>query len=189
MAENKGLFSKFAQKMKTNKKLEIAVYSIIVIAAVAIYFSGQTSKTTSSDTNQAQTVSTVTEDIWDITKTEEKLANALSQIKGAGKVSVMITYESGSEIVPAMSVDSETSSSDNSGTQSQSESLTPVTIKEDGDDVPLVLTEKEPVIKGVLVIAEGAHDTYVKLDLQRAVQAILGVSASAVEVFEMEKSN
>jgi hypothetical protein len=41
----------------------------------------------------------------------------------------------------------------------------------------------------VLVIAEGAHDTYVKLDLQRAVQAILGVSASAVEVFEMEKSN
>jgi stage III sporulation protein AG len=174
--------------MKTNKKLEIAVYSIIVIAAVAIYFSGQTSKTSSPETDNAQTVST-SEDIWDITKTEEKLANALSQIKGAGKVSVMITYESGSEIVPAMNVDTETSTSDNSGTQSQSESLTPVTIKEDGDDVPLVLTEKEPVIKGVLVIAQGAYDTHVKLDLQRAVQAILGVSASAVEVFEMDISD
>ncbi|MPN60000.1 hypothetical protein SDC9_207723 [bioreactor metagenome] len=101
----------------------------------------------------------------------------------------MITYESGSEIVPAMSVDTETSTSDNSGTQRQSESLTPVTIKEDGNDVPLVLTEKEPVIKGVLVIAQGAYDTHVKLDLQRAVQAILGVSASVVEVFEMDISN
>jgi hypothetical protein len=95
MAENKGLFSKFAQKMKTNKKLEIAVYSIIVIARYNI-LSGQTSKTTSSDTKSGSDRFQRLRRIFGILlKRRRKLANALSQIKGAGKVSVMITYESG----------------------------------------------------------------------------------------------
>ncbi len=44
----------------------------------------------------------------------------------------------------------------------------------------------EPEIKGVIVIAEGARDVRVKLDLIRAVQTALGISPQQVEVFEME---
>ncbi|MFO7154640.1 MAG: stage III sporulation protein AG, partial [Caldicoprobacter oshimai] len=60
------------------------------------------------------------------------------------------------------------------------------TIGETGNAKPLVIKEMEPEIKGVIVIAEGAKDIRVKLDLIRAVQTALGVSPQQVEVFEME---
>ena len=51
-------------------------------------------------------------------------------------------------------------------------------------DYPYLLYEKEPEIRGVIVVAEGAADVSVRLDLQRAVCAVLNVPISAVEVFE-----
>lgn len=42
-------------------------------------------------------------------------------------------------------------------------------------------------VEGVLVVAEGAGDLRVSLELNRAVQALLGVDASAIEVLKMEK--
>ena len=57
----------------------------------------------------------------------------------------------------------------------------------DGSE-PIVLYEKEPEIRGVIVVAEGASDVTVRLDLQRAVCAVLDVPISAVEVFERSGS-
>jgi len=45
------------------------------------------------------------------------------------------------------------------------------------------LTEILPKVKGVIVIAQGANDIRVKLDILKAVQALLGVSSSQVEIF------
>ena len=41
-----------------------------------------------------------------------------------------------------------------------------------------------PPVKGVVVIAEGAGNVRVKLDLLKAVQALLSVSSSQVEIFK-----
>ncbi len=45
---------------------------------------------------------------------ESRLEEILSQIEGAGEVRVMITYATGTEIVPAMSTESQSSVSENS---------------------------------------------------------------------------
>jgi len=124
---------------------------------------------------------------------ELKLQKKLSTIKGVGKVEVMITYKSSKEIVTAMNTtqsETVTEEQDSSGgtrrvSQRDINSQT-VTIGEAGNAQPLVIKEMEPEIKGVIVIAEGARDVRVKLDLIRAVQTALGVSAQQVEVFEME---
>jgi len=44
-----------------------------------------------------------------------------------------------------------------------------------------------PRVLGVLVVAEGADDLKVALELVRAVQALTGVERSAVEVMKMKK--
>ena len=50
---------------------------------------------------------------------------------------------------------------------------------------PIVLMEREPVVRGVIVVAEGAADLGVRMNLQRAVRAVTGASLDAIEVFEM----
>ena len=45
--------------------------------------------------------------------------------------------------------------------------------------------EKMPQVRGVIVVAEGAGDISVRMKLQSAVQAVLGVEASGIEVLEM----
>ena len=53
----------------------------------------------------------------------------------------------------------------------------------------IVLTEIEPTIRGVIVIAEGAADVSVRLKLQNAVITVLGITAERIDVFEMKSNN
>jgi stage III sporulation protein AG len=124
---------------------------------------------------------------------ESRLEEILSQIEGAGKVRVMITYATGTETVPAMSTDSQSSVSEQSDetgswqkSAESSEQSSPVTSRSGGE--VLVLTEKMPQILGVMVVAEGAGDLSVRLALQRAVETVLQISSKKVDVFPMEKS-
>ena len=59
------------------------------------------------------------------------------------------------------------------------------TVSTEGGQSPIILVEREPEIRGVIVVAEGAADPAVRLSLQRAVQAVTGVPLSCIEVFEM----
>lgn len=121
---------------------------------------------------------------------EERLAKTLSGIKGVGRVEVMITYETTSRLVPAMSTDTQqnsSSGSDGSESQTNTESSSPATISKNGGNEPIVLTEVQPLVRGVIVVAEGAEDIAVKLNLQYAVKTVLGIDDDCIEVFEMEQ--
>ena len=50
-----------------------------------------------------------------------------------------------------------------------------------------MLTEVQPLVRGVIVVAEGAEDIAVKLNLQYAVKTVLGIDDDCIEVFEMEQ--
>ena len=117
----------------------------------------------------------------------------LSEIKGAGKIEVMITYESSPELVPAFSTDTQETTNIQSGQNSTTQSKTvsqnqnPITVSDQGENRALILVEKKPEIRGVIVVAEGASDLRVKLNLYNAVQTVLQVQANKVDVFEMNK--
>ena len=110
---------------------------------------------------------------------EERLCDALSAIKGAGKVQVLISYDASEEIVPAMTVNEQQSDS------SESRSEQPVTVGSGGGEEAMVLMVRSATVRGAIIIAEGAEDVSVRMDLMRAAQAILDVPSSKVEVFPM----
>ncbi len=125
---------------------------------------------------------------------EAKLANLLSQVRGAGAVTVSITLENGSTQEFAKNTTRENRTiqeKDQSGglrtTTETKESEQVLVSKENGVDRPVVARETKPLIKGVLVIAEGAQDSAVKASLTRAVEAGLGVPAYKITVLPQRK--
>lgn len=115
---------------------------------------------------------------------EQKLCSVLSNVNGAGNVSVMITLESGPELKIATQIDEKTNTNTNSNGTTTSVTVVeePIIVTQNGEEQPLVLMEILPVVKGVVVVAEGAKDVKVRLDLLEAVQALLGLANSNIQI-------
>lgn len=179
MAEEKrnSIIDTLIIKMKRNKKLELGVYMGLALLCALLCIPGR--KTEKSPAVQPAAA----ENNADMM--EQKLMDTLSCVRGAGKVKVMITYETGNEIVPAMNTDITSSVSVSGENQTRTESSSPVTTYQNGENEAIVLTEREPTVRGVIVVAQGAADISVRLKLQAAVQAVLGIEADKVEVLEM----
>ena len=105
---------------------------------------------------------------------EEKLEEILSQIKGAGKVSVMVSEENNGRKIFGYDV--------------QGEDKKTVTLSQSGGETALVAEEKVPNVKGVIVVADGGGNIKVKEALLRAVRAVLGIEPHKIEVFERNES-
>ncbi len=125
---------------------------------------------------------------------EGKLSNLLAQIKGAGAVSVNVTLETGGLQEPAKNITKETKTvqeKDNTGgirtTTETKESEQVLLSKESGADRPVMVREYKPVIKGVLVVAEGAFDSTVKANLTKAVESGLGIPSYKITVLPQRK--
>jgi len=114
---------------------------------------------------------------------ESELKSILSQIKGAGKVSVMITLSD--EGNTYFAVDESVNYTDDEGKKNQSTETGHVLRSEDSNtEEPLITRRTYPEISGVLVCADGAFDPQVKNNIIKAVEALLGVRSHRVEVLE-----
>lgn len=181
------VWTRFIRRMRTDRRTELLVYGGVALLVVVLYLfvSRAADGGTAANADGVQVLSTA-----NAADTETRLQEVLSCIRGAGRVEVMITYETGREIVPAMTTSvnsngSETSDGDKSSSSQQStESTQPATVSQSGSNAPIVLKEIEPVVRGVIVVADGAADVTVRLDLQRAVRAVLDIPLSHIEVFE-----
>lgn len=152
------------QKLKAIKKPEMIIALILILAVIVIFattFFGE--KEEESDGSFES---------WCAAE-EKRLAKVLSGIEGAGKVSVMITYESSVNKVYAY----ETTSKTSGGVTTVSEEIVYTSGK------PLLIKEEAPKVRGVVVVAEGASDTGVKLAIVRAIMALIEVSPGNIEVF------
>ncbi|MDU4960418.1 MAG: hypothetical protein E6X17_07130 [Sporomusaceae bacterium] len=125
---------------------------------------------------------------------EAKLANLLSQVKGAGAVAVNVTLETGATQEYAKNIVRESKTvqeKDTSGgirsTTETKETESILVGKESGADRPVMLREHKPVIKGVLVIAEGAGDSQIKSQLTKAVEISLGIPSYKITVLPQRK--
>ncbi len=173
------------RKLDTKKKIQYVAVLLLAIIILTIYFSSFKS---GGGGNAAPETSKAASAAIDL---ESRLEGILSRIEGAGKVDVMITYESTPEKVPALSVDKQISSTTdigengNSTTNIENTQSNVVTINGGSGSDALVLKENTPVIMGVIVIAQGADNIAVKLDLLNAVETVLNVSPDRVDVYKM----
>jgi len=179
---------KWFQKLKSIKHIKLILVLILTVLIVFIYFYDfkSTSKTSK---NATQTSGSFSTSVY-AKELETRLENTLSKISGAGEVKVMITFDGVTELVLANQKDEKTTSTKNSTSSGTNESETttvstePILITENGSTNPIVLMEILPEIKGVIVVAQGADNIRVKLDLLKAVQALLLVEANQVEIFK-----
>ncbi len=184
----KNALGRLCARMKQDKRLEIAVYGVLILIGVLLFLISPNDKAG----NAAQS-GTTTADESGVEELESRLEGILGNIRGAGKVRVMITYDTSSRLVPAMSTDVQSGTTENTSTGGQSvsetrtESSRPATISGSGGTETIVLTEIEPTVRGVIVIAEGAADVSVRVKLSNAVMTVLGISADRIEVFEMKR--
>jgi len=125
---------------------------------------------------------------------EARMVNILTKVKGAGAVAVNITLENSSTQEHAKNVVKEskiTQEKDTSGgirTTTETKNSEQILMgKENGADRPVVAREIKPIIKGVLVTAEGAYDSNVKANLTKAIEAGLGVPSYKITVLAQRK--
>ena len=159
------------EKIKTNKKLQYFIVVILIIITLFITIFGfKDNSNTETITKNNDTISEY------VTNLETRLSNTLSKVSGAGKVSVVITVESGMETVLAMKT----------------------TIKETStgkeiEETPIILNGKTVVIKefypkiiGVLIVAEGANNISVMTKLQQATISLLNINLDQIEILTMK---
>lgn len=112
---------------------------------------------------------------------EERLEEILSDIEGAGEVSVMITYYSTAEKDIAYETKTNTVGMDSRSEESEDKNA----VMSDGE--PMVLKEVYPQVKGVIVTADGGGSAAVKQALSEAVTAVMDVPAHRVKIYPREQ--
>jgi len=180
------------KKLIENTVIVIILGAIILIAGSSL-FSRNDTKKTSENKGGVENVETLSKSTESREKEdlEVRLESILSKIEGVGKVDVMVTYVSGKEIVPAYnsrSDENDTVEKDNQGgTRNISESSREESIvfeEEQGVKKPIIIKDIEPVVKGVIVVAEGANNPSVQEKILKAVQVLMDLPIHKIQVFE-----
>ena len=182
------------KKLIEKTVIVIIIGMIILIAGSSLFSKGSTNtnKATNNkvsggnvETSSRNTDKSVKGDL------EIRLESILSKIEGVGKVDVMVTYISGKELVPAYNIRNDESSTvekDNQGgTRNINESSKEENIayeEEQGVKKPIIIKDIEPVVKGVIVVADGANNPSVHEKILKAVQVLTDLPIHKIQVFE-----
>lgn len=117
----------------------------------------------------------------DILSVEERLAQILRQVKGAGEVHVLLTEASGEEIIYQTNEnisDSDTSSS----TREDTVTITDSQRNEQG----LVRQQNPPKYMGAIVVCQGGDQPTVRLAIIDAISKVTGLGADKISVLKMK---
>ncbi len=158
---------RFAERVKNNKKTQIFLIVILSIALLFFLNFGFKSE------NEYEKIDNVGNYVHEL---EEKLSRTLSQVDGAGKVSVIINVESGMQTVLAdKTIITE-------GTNGKEIETSPIIV----NGKTVVLKELYPKITGVLIVSEGASNIGVHSKLQQATMSLLDINVNQIEILKMK---
>lgn len=112
------------------------------------------------------------------------IAAALSQIQGAGQVTVSLDLHGGPSWIYAFNQTThrtDTAATSTSGASTDTQTQTQLATAGTGQS-PVLTQELAPKVVGVLIVATGAKNPMVREELTQAAQALLGLPAYAIEV-------
>lgn len=190
------IYGKNKKKVMENTVIVIIIGVIIIIIGSTFFGKGSAKNNIQEVSTKADTEATAKSgNNSDYVENDKNYERILSQIEGAGKVSVLITYVSGKELVPATDVkraENTTNEKDNGGgtrniTQNDLENKVVYSEEQGGVKKPVVIKEILPEVKGVVVVAEGASNIEVRESLTRAIQVLTGVATHKIQVFVKSK--
>ncbi len=158
-------------KLKEDKKTALIILAAI-IGMLLILFSG-----TENDIDREKVKDNPTAEMQEC---EEKLERLLSDVKGAGRVRVMITYETSDENVFAYNKDESFRENE------QNFSSDYILVKNNGNETGLKLKTVYPQVKGVAVVCDGAADPVTKEQIISVISALFDISTKNISVVSAE---
>lgn len=184
--KQKGLFKSlselsFVKKLKSIKHIEIIILVIFILILLLICFSGTSVfsffNTTNNEQSAVSTQTTYTNAVSYSESLENKLKQLLSSIKNAGNIEVMVSIDGSSTLTFATE---QIVTSNGQTTQTETKIIY---VENNGVSSPIIINEKLPKINGVVVVSSGANDVNVRLNILQAVQIILDIEASKIQIF------
>lgn len=112
-----------------------------------------------------------TQNEFDLTALETRLAQALSRIDGAGEVTVVLTLEDGPRQVLAQD-----------SREDQGETETVVINRGSSSQETVTVQELYPSYQGALLVCPGGDDPAVRLKLTEATSALTGLGADKISI-------
>lgn len=118
---------------------------------------------------------------------EADMVRILSQIKGAGTVDVAITVSGSSRSEYAYNSNNSQKDVDETGdSPSQSTETTVSQTLASDDSGPVLVEETRPQVRGIVVVAQGASDPYVRRQLFLAVEGLFDLPANRIVIVASE---
>ncbi len=176
-------FQEPLKKLWEKVKGKQALFLLGLCGILLLYFSGLTSSP-SKEKKQEETLSGTPAAPEYEKQLEENLKVLISAITGEPSPAVMVTLESGSQIVYA-SDEKNILESDSS-----EEQVSHILLKDsDGSQHALMVTEIQPKVKGVVVVSKYAGSAYMREKLTQAVKTALDISSARVCVISTGNTN
>ncbi|MCT4565277.1 MAG: stage III sporulation protein AG [Maledivibacter sp.] len=174
--------------------LVVVIICVVILISLSIFYPKREAEdmntSTDSEVSEVSKDTNIPESAYSDSM-ESRLETILSQIDGIGEVQVMITYETSTEVVPASNTtksEQTTQENDKQGgtrtikQENTSENIVTVSEK-DYRNSPIVIKEIKPIIRGVIVVAEGADNPEVKNNLIEAVTTIFQIKSHKVKIY------
>jgi len=159
------------KKLAKNKHNWVLLVIVIIGAILIVFPTGK--KTIEGSKKETTTIAQKADE----SALESRLSSILGKVEGAGDVSVMITYASSSEKSLAYDTVEETNGGETSQDKLQKEAVV-------SGGNPVILKEDYPTIQGVIVVAQGAGNSEVQLNIINAVKTVLGIDSYQVTVLK-----
>ncbi len=175
-AKIKDKFRVLYDRIKKVKHIELYIAVALAVIIAVIYFSSLTAKPKNKVENgKIDNVSSNFSTSGEyIDYLENKLENVITKVKGAGNVEVVVTLEKGFEYIYL--TEEETRHTSN-GTVITTSSVVLV------NGQPVIKEEIYPVVKGIVVIAGGAKDISVKMDILSIIQTVIEIDNSKINIY------
>ncbi len=125
---------------------------------------------------------------------ENKLEQAISVMEGAGKVKVMVTASASKELVVEKDMPvtrSNTAENDSEGgsrnvNEWNNMEETVYSRESDGTSSPYVIKTLQPLIEGVVVVAQGGDKPEVKKNITEAIVALFDIEPHKIKIVKMK---
>lgn len=163
-----------AEFIKTNKKTFICF--VVGLLGILLIFASEAFGNTSKKSTKSSEKTYVSYS----NEMEEKLADIISKVDGAGKTKVFLTIEESEEYVYAQDI-----SSDRKDNTQENENKEYVIVDSDKGKGGLLIKTVNPKIRGVAIVCEGGDDPVVQQRIYSCVSASLGISTARISISKM----
>lgn len=165
----------FSDSKKRVKLIAFMGFAAIILILISELIPKNTKGSTDSETPKTDSVSLVKDNTE---KTEKRLAELLSDIKGVGKTELILSVEGSEEYIYAE--ETETSADKNDSETSEKYKNKLFVTERSGSKEALVKKIINPRFNGALVICDGGGDPLVRERVIKAVSAALDLPTSKI---------